>query len=160
MWPPLIGWESPSQPDTSVPLYFNLPLITKTVMIYTVPGSTNGNCIKIVLLHYRVIIRSRNHHHTHTLTLTLSHMLWLLWSPTLGVCLLWTCQSVQPGESLRQSEYIVSNYTVNTVNTVNVTRQGYVAALTTNKGWTLITGDQTTDGGDHNTPRTIPQTWH
>ena len=49
-------------------------------------------------------------------------------------------------------------YTVNTVNTVNVTRQGYVMALTTNKGCTLITGDQTTDGGDHNTPRTIPQT--
>ena len=38
-------------------------------MIYTVPGSTNGNCIKIVLLQYRVIIRSRNYHHTsHTLT--------------------------------------------------------------------------------------------
>ena len=144
-----------SQPDTSVPLYFNLPLITKTVMIYTVPGSTNGNCIKIVLLQHQVIIRSRNHHHTHTLT----HALIALES-IIRVCLLWTCQSVQPGESLRQSEYIGSNYTVNTVNTVNVTRQGYVAALTTNKGWTLITGDQTTDGGDHNTPRTIPQTWH
>ena len=45
---------------------------------------------------------------------------------------------MKPGERLRQSEYAGSNYTVNTVNTVNVTRQGYVAALTTNKGWTLM----------------------
>ena len=96
-----------------------------------------------------------------TIITPLTHALIALESNIIRLCLLstyHTCQSVKPGESLRQSEYIVSNYTVNTVNTVNVTRQGYVAALTTNKGWTVITEDQTTDGGDHNTPSTIPQT--